>query len=80
MPDLVDVSSILVQVDAVDDVFLRMEVGHVHVIPQLSSVHDYTFTSSLSFALTIEAGGLRLFYMYGLIGGRKKVAHTHNGS
>ena len=40
MPDLVNVAAVLVQVDAVDDIFLGVEVWHVYVVPQFSSVHS----------------------------------------
>ena len=40
MPDFVNVAAVLVQVDAVDDIFLGVEVWHVHVVPQFPRVHD----------------------------------------
>ena len=38
--DFLNVAAVLVQVDAVDDIFLGVEVWHVHVVPQFSSVHS----------------------------------------
>ena len=40
MPDFVNMAAVLVQVDAVDDIFLGVEVWHVHVVSEFSSVHS----------------------------------------
>ena len=40
VPDFVNVAAVLVQVDAVDDIFLGVEVWHVHVVSEFSSVHS----------------------------------------
>lgn len=41
MLDFLAESPILVHIDPVDDVFLGVEVWHVHIISEFSPVHDY---------------------------------------